>query len=97
MEMISYWKNAQEIYVDGGLTLIIGKYDHKNQHHGGEKALGIHWKDYPQSRGVLSPCVVPRATRSAILSGLLHQAVINGNKEQITKLSEAIDFFRSET
>lgn len=59
MKMISYWKNYEKIHIDEGLQLIIGSYDHKNEHDGGDKALGVHWGDYPQSRGVLSPCVIP--------------------------------------
>lgn len=93
MKMISYWKNHCEVHVDDGLVLILGWYDHKNQYDGGEKSLGVHWGDYPQSRGVLSPCVIPENTRGAILSGLLHQAVLSGNKNQIKAITEAIDFF----
>jgi hypothetical protein len=93
MNMISYWKDYKEIHVDDGLKLIIGWYNHKNQYNGGEKSLGVHWGDYPQSRGILSPCVIPEATRSAILSGLLHQAVTNGAREQIASITESIEFF----
>jgi len=94
MQMISYWKNWQKIYEDDGLVLIIGWYDHKNQENGGEKALGVHWgDDYPQSRGVLSPCVIPLTTRNAILSGLLHQAVVKGEKSQVENILKAIQFF----
>ena len=92
--MISYWKGTKEIYVDEGLVLIIGWYDHKNQNNGGNKALGVHWGDYPQSRGVLSPCVIPETTRNAILSGLLHQAVTSGNVAQAESIVDAIKFFR---
>ena len=95
MNMVSYWKNHKEIHVDDGLVLIIGWYDHKNQHNGGEKALGVHWGDYPQSRGTLSPCVIPEVTRSAILSGLLHQAVSNGNLKQLKSITEAIEFLNA--
>ncbi len=93
MNMISYWKNHEKIHVDDGLELITGWYDHKNENNGGDKALGVHWGDYPQSRGVLSPCVIPEATRNAMLSGLLHQAVTNGNKIQIESITKAIEFF----
>jgi hypothetical protein len=93
MNMISYWKNYKKIHIDDGLELIIGWYDHKNQNNGGDKALGVHWGDYPQSRGILSPCVIPESTRNAILSGLLHQAVTNGNKDQVSSVTEAIEFF----
>lgn len=94
MKMISYWKNTKEIHIDDGLVLIIGHYDHKNENDGGEKALGVHWGDYPQSRGILSPCVIPADTRNAILSGLLHQAVTKGNLKQIASITSAIDFFQ---
>ena len=98
MKMISYWKDWQKKYEDEGLFLIIGWYDHKNQEDGGEKALGVHWHDtYPQSRGVLSPCVIPAATRNAILSGLLHQAVsktqTKQEKQQVDDILKAIRFF----
>lgn len=93
MNMISYWKNHKKIHIDDGLELIIGWYDHKNQDNGGSKALGVHWGDYPQSRGILSPCVIPESTRNAILSGLLLQAVTSGNKNQVSSVTEAIDFF----
>lgn len=93
MDMISYWKNYETIYNDNGLVLIFGWYDHKNEHNGGEKALGVHWEDYPQSRGILSPCVIPKATRSAILSGLLHQAVSEGDKQKVQSVMKAIEFF----
>jgi hypothetical protein len=91
--MISYWKSPDQIYVDDQFVLIIGWYDHKNQNNGGERALGVHWDNYPQSRGVLSPCVIPPTTRSAILSGLLHQAVSNNNLEQVDSITRAIHFF----
>ena len=93
MNMISYWKNHKKIHIDDGLVFIIGWYDHKNQRNGGSKALGVHWGDYPQSRAVLSPCVIPEATRSAILSGLLHQAVSSANLQQVKSITEAIEFF----
>ncbi len=91
-QMISYWKNTKEIYVDDGLVLIIGWYDHKNKENGGRKTLGIHWGDYPLARGSLSPCEI---TRNAILSGLLHQAAINNNIVQVESIVEAIKFFRA--
>lgn len=93
MKMISYWKDSKEIYNDDGLVLIIGYYDHKNQRNGGVKALGVHWKTYPQSRTVLSPCVIPEETRSAILSGLLHQAVSKGNTKLVREITSAIKYF----
>ncbi len=93
--MISYWKNPKQIYNDEGLVLIIGHYDHKNQNNGGDKALGVHWGDYPLSRNVLSPCVIPEATRNAILSGLLHQAVSSGDTKLVDAIRDAVEFFRT--
>ena len=93
MQMILYWKQPKEIFLDEGLVLIIGWYDHKNQENGGEKALGVHWGEYPQSRGVLSPCVIPKTTRDAILSGLLHLAVTKNNTSQVESILDAIKFF----
>ena len=93
MQMISYWKNHKEVYNDDGLRLIIGNYDHKNKNNGGEKALGVHWGDYPQSRGILSPCVIPKETRNAMLSGLLHKAIAQNNIKEMEGITEAIHFF----
>ena len=94
MNMISYWKECVTIYEDDDMVLITGKYDHKHQNNGGEKALGIHWGDnYPQSHGVLSPCVIPASTRNAILSGLLHQSVSENKYSQVEKILNAIRYF----
>ncbi len=94
MKMISYWKNTEEVYKDEqGFTVIIGWYDHCNANNGGYKALGIHWGDYPTSRGVLSPCAIAKSVRDSMLSGLLHQAVANKNMEQVKSLTKAIEFF----
>jgi len=95
MKMISYWKKVNEFYNDNGLVLITGFYDHKNLHDGGKKALGVHWGDYPQSRGILSPCVIPKETRDAMLSGLLHKATIDNNIDKINQIIEAIAFFKT--
>ena len=92
MKMVSYWSDVKNIYEDSGLVLIIGKYNHKNTNDAREKTLGIHWKDYPQSRGILSPCVIPAETRNAILSGLLHQAVIKQDNGSIDEIKFAINY-----
>jgi len=52
------------------------------------------WGDFPQSRGVLSPCVIPKETRNAVLSGLLHQATTNQDEDKIKKIIRAIQFFK---
>lgn len=94
MKMISYWKHIEVIHEDDGLVLIVGWYDHKNENDGGEKSLGVHWGTYPQSRGVLSPCVIPAVTSNAILSGLLHKAVVDNNIVLREKIINAIDFIK---
>ena len=83
--MISYWKQPKTIYAD--------RYDHMNQSGVGDKALGVHWDNFPLSRNVLSPCVIPEETRNAILAGLLHQAVIKGDKPVVDSIRESIEFF----
>lgn len=92
MKMISYWKKVETIYEDGECTFIIGYYDHKHLENGGHKALGIHWQTYPQSRGILSPCVIPKNTRNIILRGLLTQAEAIKDSQQITRIQAAIGF-----
>jgi hypothetical protein len=94
MQVISFWTEVKEVYADDGLILIIGRYNHKDENQIGDKCLGIHWGDFPQSRGILSPCVVPPSTRDAILAGLLHQAVIDKKSDVIKKLMEAIEYFK---
>ena len=94
MRMVSYWKDTKEFFEDDGLVFIIGRYDHKNQNNGGNKALGVHWGDYPQSNGVLCPCVIPEITRNAILSGLLHQGVTKNETGKVESILDAIKFFQ---
>ncbi|MDO4640670.1 MAG: hypothetical protein Q4A84_03065 [Neisseria sp.] len=97
-KIISYWRETKEIYrdkensQDNGLIFIIGQYDHKNRGKP-SKALGIHWRNFPISRGVLAPCVVPEKTRAIILAGLLHQAMSEKNTGQIEEIMRAIDYF----
>lgn len=93
MKTISYWKRVEEIYSDKECTFIIGYYDHKNSDAGGYKALGIHWQTYPQSRGILSPCVIPKNTRNIILRGLLTQAEVLNDSMQENRIKNAISFF----
>ena len=92
MKMISYWKDIHVIHEDDGLILIVGYYDHKNQNDGGERSLGIHWGNYPQSRGILSPCVIPKNTCDAMLSGLLHRSVVENDKLLTSNITKAIEF-----
>lgn len=55
--------------------------------------LGSHWQSYPQLRGILSPCVIPKNTRNLILRGLLTQAEALKDSQKIDKINEAIDYF----
>lgn len=92
-KIVSYWKNPTEFYTDEeGLVFIYGMYDHKNSGNPA-KALGIHWGNYPKSHNVLSPCVIPDKTRKIILSGLLHDALLNEDTDFLKELMEVIKFF----
>lgn len=92
MKMISYWKDHDVIYTDEeGQVIIIGWYDHFNQNDP-RKALGIHWQDYPTSRGVLAPVVLSEKNANALLLGLLQNSVSNGKTEIIDNLIKAIEF-----
>ena len=75
------------------MVLIYGHYDHKDEYNGGTKELGVHWDRYPQSRGILSHCVIPANTRDAMLSGLLHQAVTSGDNQMMYNITEIIELF----
>ncbi|MDG6882203.1 hypothetical protein A6A21_06755 [Phocoenobacter uteri] len=97
--MVSYWVSGmendtpEEIYEDEGFTLIAGYYNHKHSYEN-EKSLGVHWYGtYPNSHGILSPCVIPEKARNAILTGLLQQAILDKDKEKIASLNKAIQFF----
>lgn len=75
--MVSYWKeDTIEIYIDedgdgdGEQVIILGTYDHKNSGNP-QLAIGIHWRNYPNSRGYLSPCVLSTKNATALLNGLL--------------------------
>ncbi|TON44723.1 hypothetical protein CGH56_25385, partial [Vibrio parahaemolyticus] len=67
----------------------------KHEYNGGQKSLGVHWGTYPQSRGILSPCVIPKETSDAMLSGLLHKAVTENNRGLIQNITKAIEFLNS--
>ncbi|MFW2578428.1 hypothetical protein [Aliarcobacter butzleri] len=93
LKLVSYWKETKEIYKEDEFTLIIGFYNHKNNETD-EKALGVHWGNYPTSHNILTPCRIPKETGIAMLSGLLQKAAINKNTEQIKSIIEAIEFFQ---
>ena len=95
MKIVSYWNDVKEIYHDDEFVLITGTYNHKHQY-SPKRNLGVHWRTYPKSHNILSPCVIPEKTRNAILSGLLHQATIEGNTEDISKLINAIKYLNNE-
>lgn len=101
MKMISYWRgeNGGEPTVchrEDELTLIYGYYNHKNQHEEGDRCLGIHWQDFPQSRGYLAPCVIPTQTALALLNGLAQAKIAQGVEgEEIDVLEDARAFLEN--
>lgn len=92
MDMISYWKNAKEIYGNGQFRVIIGEYNHKNfNKNGGELCVGLYWKDeeenssFPNSRGRTSPMVIDQVFALGFLQMVLFQAAKDGsNLNEIT-------------
>lgn len=99
--MISYWRgeNGGEPTVchrEDELTLIYGYYNHKNQHEEGDQCLGIHWRDFPQSRGHLAPCVIPTLTALALLNGLSQAKIAQDVEgEEIDVLDDARAFLEN--
>lgn len=94
MKMISYWKNYKNIYKDDeGQVIIVGEYDHFNEGNP-RKALGVHWTDYPTSRGVLAPCVLSGTNANALLLGLLNKALAEEKEDVVDNLIDAIKYLR---
>lgn len=92
--MISYWKDVEQVCIDDeGQIIIIGMYDHYNEGNP-RKAVGIHWGDYPTSRGVLAPCVLSNTNALALLSGVLHKAILNSKNSDIDKILSAINYLK---
>lgn len=94
MKMISYWKDTREIYRDDeGMIVIIGFYNHKHSQKEDKKCLGVHWGDFPTVRGVLAPTVISENLKNAILTGILHQCLIENRFKEVKIIQEAIEFF----
>ena len=95
MEIISYWKDWEEVYKSGeGAVLIRGMYHHQRGG-SGQKALGLYWENgFPRSRNVIAPCRLPLDMQNAILSGLLHKAISEKEEENFKSITEAIEYFR---
>ena len=96
MNIISYWQNpviAHETK-DRDFYVIYGLYNHLNQQDKPSKCLGLHWDDYPKSRNVLAPMVVPAEVRDSILYGLLKDATDGRNGVDLNKIIEAIEYFK---
>lgn len=84
--MVSYWEDVQEVYkTEQGFVIIRGFYD--------EKCIGIHWaSEFPSSRGVLTPCVIPKEVACAMLAGLIQQAINIGDNQRLKALQEAYHY-----
>ncbi|MFT6914666.1 MAG: hypothetical protein ACJAWL_000962 [Motiliproteus sp.] len=89
----SYWAQVTTVYVERNMSVITGFYNHLNKETKASKVLGIHWNNFPLSNKILSPCVIPKGARNAMLSGLLHQVTVDGDEEQIVTITNAIKFF----
>lgn len=61
------------------LSLVIGKFD-------GFPALGMHWKKHNKN----APIVLAKQVETILLTGLLQQAILQGDLNQIDKLVEVI-------
>ncbi len=98
MDTISYWsgENAKlptQFYqnIDSeseGITLIYGFYEHKNNGNK-ERAVGIYWNEnYPNARGKLAPCIIPKPEATILLQGLLDDLL---GKKEFDKASKVLD------
>ena len=87
--MVSYWKNIQEVYTKDGFTIICGDYE------GREKTVGVHWPDYPNSRGYLTPCVIPKHISNPMIEGLIVQSINMVDDERLKKLQKAYSYINS--
>lgn len=93
--IVSYWKLGDDfiLYDDGDFFVIYGVYNHKNSEEKPSFALGVCWKNYPLSRGVLCPTVLDEETSKIILSGLSSFAVMQKDTKKleiINKLSSKL-------
>lgn len=97
MNIVSYWKDWKEVFKEeSGFTIIVGVYDHMNAGNP-RKAIGVHWGNYPYScrnKNIITPCAIGlgQDTAAAMLSGLLNLDKIKGNKTEIDKINEAIEY-----
>lgn len=80
--MVSYWTNIQQAYHKNGFSIIYGCYD------GEPKKIGVHWTGYPNTRGYLTPCVIPTEVANGMLSGLISEAIKMGDKDSLEKLKK---------
>ncbi len=97
VKMVSYWDLVGEFAVgDCGFTIVYGTYNHKNSEKKPRKEMGVHWGDYPTSRGKLTPCVINKKVRNAILTGLWLQAMNDSDCQEVKNIKKAIDYFNDE-
>lgn len=81
--MVSYWTEYFQAYSKNGFTIICGCYYDE------PKKIGVHWPDYPNTFGKLTPCVVPKNVANGMLSGLIDEAIKMGDKDSLEKLQNA--------
>jgi hypothetical protein len=97
MSMVSYWTEVVELYSYDSFTVILGKYNHKNESEDGSFCLGMYWKDaddgigFPNSRGYLSPIVLDEHFNEGFLQFILFQSVKEKNTKAIDRIKTAID------
>lgn len=81
--MAGCWTNFQQAYHKNGFTIIYGCYYEE------PKKIGVHWPDYPNTFGKLTPCVIPTEVANGMLSGLISEAIKMGDNDSLEKLQKA--------
>ncbi|WP_281530549.1 hypothetical protein [Campylobacter hominis] len=100
-EIVSYWKLEDDFILYSDLDnsdkdsdkeeyffIIYGKYNHKNSEEKPSPALGMCWKNYPLSHGVLCPIVLDEETSKIILSGLSSFYIMKKDTKKLEKINK---------
>lgn len=100
-EIVSYWKLEDDFILYSDLDnsdkdsdkeeyffIIYGKYNHKNSVEKPSPALGMCWKNYPLSHGVLCPIVLDEETSKIILSGLSSFYIMKKDTKKLEKINK---------
>lgn len=105
MNHIKHWQKVAVVYDDPktGFAVIRGYYsiedgasiEDKNK---SKKALGVFWgmphPFLPDNDAEISPCIIPRRARNAMLSGLLNDALTQRDYDLVRNITDAIAFFQ---